>query len=587
MPFETPITVRQAVQNVLDGRYLLPSIQREFVWAPEQIETLFDSILRGYPISSFLFWVVPENQSDKWQFYRFLTKYHEANTHHNEPAQLVGGREVTAVLDGQQRLTSLVIGLTGSYAEKLPNKRRSNPAAYPIRRLHIDILNPADETDGDKRYALRFLTDAEAQNDNSRWWIALPELFQRVRNLNDLLNLMTDPRIGSAPQHQKEFASKVLSRVCECLNTESAIHYFLEREADLDKVLQIFIRINSGGTKLSYSDLLLSIATASWKGVDARQEIHELVDTLNSYSDELTVNKDFVLKSCLVLSDIGDIKFKVNNFNNVNMNLIEQKWPSIKEALNLTIQLIRSFGLSDRSLLSHNAIIPIAYYLYRKDVKKPFLTSGAYADDRRAIRRWLATVLLRGTFGSMADTILSAIRGVISESPCDLFPVGPIATRLAKLNRAVGFTEEEVDALLGIEYGDRRAFLILSLLYPDFDYSKPFHIDHAHPRTKLTERHLQQKGLNHQAAKAASDGRDTLPNLHLLQGGPNQAKSSMDFEEWLEKNHSTSASRGYFLTTHLFPDMSNFNYENIDEFFVKRRQILFDTLSSELIGTIR
>jgi hypothetical protein len=52
-------------------------------------------------------------------------------------------------------------------------------------------------------------------------------------------------------------------------NTNGNVNFFLEREADLDKVLQIFIRINSGGTKLSYPDLLLSIATASWKGTDA------------------------------------------------------------------------------------------------------------------------------------------------------------------------------------------------------------------------------------------------------------------------------------------------------------------------------
>jgi hypothetical protein len=50
MPFETPIPIRQDVQNVLDGKYVLPAIQREFIWEPEQIELLFDSLLRGYPI---------------------------------------------------------------------------------------------------------------------------------------------------------------------------------------------------------------------------------------------------------------------------------------------------------------------------------------------------------------------------------------------------------------------------------------------------------------------------------------------------------------------------------------------------------
>src|SRR3954449_7067154 len=104
MPFETPTTVRQVVQNVLDGKYLLPSIQREFVWTTDQIEMLFDSVLRGYPISSFLFWQVPQSQVTQWQLYKFLTEYHEAKTRHNEPAKFAEKREITAVLDGQQRL---------------------------------------------------------------------------------------------------------------------------------------------------------------------------------------------------------------------------------------------------------------------------------------------------------------------------------------------------------------------------------------------------------------------------------------------------------------------------------------------------
>src|ERR1700709_826704 len=107
MPFETPIPIRQAVQNVIDGRYVLPAIQREFIWEPEQIELLFDSLLRGYPISSFLFWEVPRSQVNDWQFYKFLTNYHELNARHNCPAVLIGHREVTRLLDGQHGPTTI------------------------------------------------------------------------------------------------------------------------------------------------------------------------------------------------------------------------------------------------------------------------------------------------------------------------------------------------------------------------------------------------------------------------------------------------------------------------------------------------
>jgi len=192
---------------------------------------------------------------------------------------------------------------------------------------------------------------------------------------------------------------------------------------------------------------LLSIATASWKGTDARQAIHGFVDELNSVNDELTFDQDFVLKSALVLSDISDVKFKVENFNAQNMGTIERAWPSIKVALSLAVQLAHSFGLTDRSLLSANALIPMAYYLLKKGATESYLNSSSGSADRSTIRQWLTRVLLRGTFGSMADTILSALRGVLQSAPANRFPEQEINERLIQLNRSVKFTPDEVQNL--------------------------------------------------------------------------------------------------------------------------------------------
>ena len=163
MSFQMPISIRTAVNKVIDSEYVLPAIQREFVWDTGQIEKLFDSVMRAYPINSFLFWEVPPNQQSQFQFYRFLTNYHQRDARHNPPYQSGGTKLVTAVLDGQQRLTSLVVGLHGSYAAKLPNKRRSNPLAYPVEVLHLDLLNSADPTqDEQMMFAFRFMQPAIA-----------------------------------------------------------------------------------------------------------------------------------------------------------------------------------------------------------------------------------------------------------------------------------------------------------------------------------------------------------------------------------------------------------------------------------------
>lgn len=122
----------------MNRQYFLPAIQREFVWKPEQIAQLFDSIMRGYPISSFLFWELNPENRDKWQVYKFLEKASHGGTH-NQLAHTDGLPNLALVLDGQQRLTSLLIGLRGTYVAKKKYKRWDNPDAWSDQRLSVRI----------------------------------------------------------------------------------------------------------------------------------------------------------------------------------------------------------------------------------------------------------------------------------------------------------------------------------------------------------------------------------------------------------------------------------------------------------------
>jgi len=155
MGFETPITIQKAIGEIQTNRYVLPAIQREFVWSAGQIENLFDSLIRGYPIGSFLFWkVLPEKIGD-FQFYRFMDRYHERDFTHNDSYSPPKVREVIAVLDGQQRLTALNIGLNGWYAYKLPRYWWNNDDAFPKRDLYINLKRPTSESVNG--YEFRFL----------------------------------------------------------------------------------------------------------------------------------------------------------------------------------------------------------------------------------------------------------------------------------------------------------------------------------------------------------------------------------------------------------------------------------------------
>ena len=115
MAYETPLTIAEVMRDISNNKYVLPSIQREYVWDTEQIETLFDSLMQDYPIGAFLFWEIEKSRLQDYDFYEFLRNYHEKNNTHNKKVDLKGSDGVTAVLDGQQRLTSIYIGLKGSY----------------------------------------------------------------------------------------------------------------------------------------------------------------------------------------------------------------------------------------------------------------------------------------------------------------------------------------------------------------------------------------------------------------------------------------------------------------------------------------
>ena len=100
----TTITIGDLLADV-NSRYFLPAIQRPFVWNSDQVITLIDSLLKGYPISSLMFWAVDEDLKRELRIYNFIENWKPGMQ--NLPAS-VNGRDVTLVLDGQQRITSLL-----------------------------------------------------------------------------------------------------------------------------------------------------------------------------------------------------------------------------------------------------------------------------------------------------------------------------------------------------------------------------------------------------------------------------------------------------------------------------------------------
>ncbi|MGB8033660.1 MAG: DUF262 domain-containing protein, partial [Nitrososphaeraceae archaeon] len=417
--FQTPITITEVVEEIHRKCYLLPAIQREVVWDDLQIIRLFDSIMREYTISSFLFWDIGESTVGKYQFYEFLRNYHERDNKHNLKANIISEKSVIGILDGQQRFSALYIGLKGSYAYKIPWKRWDSDDAFPERKLYLNLLFEAEPNELGMKYAFRFLTKEEASENNDRFFCFEVGKILKFNEQVEINDFLIDNGLNGKPKDIAKFANQTLFKLFHMVHEERLINYYLETSQDLEKVLNIFIRVNSGGTQLSYSDLLLCIASAEWN----EEEIINFVDEINR-NGRFAFDKDFVLKSCLVLSGL-DVAFKVDNFNTTNMKMIEEKWEKIMKARRLAVDLVYSFDYTSQTLVSTNAVIPIAYYILKINNPDTFVESGKYREDRIKIQKWFTASLLKKSFSGTSDNVLRQIREVLNE-PSETFPFDKI-----------------------------------------------------------------------------------------------------------------------------------------------------------------
>lgn len=573
MAYETPLTIAEVMQDISNNKYVLPSIQREYVWDTEQIETLFDSLMQDYPIGAFLFWEIEKSRLLDYDFYEFLRNYHEKNNTHNKKVDLKGSDGVTAVLDGQQRLTSIYIGLKGSYAYRLKYKQKKSENAYPVRYLYLNLIE--DAQDENNKYDFRFLTDKEFSGMTEGFWYKVGDILTMTQPGETSQYVLDNIAFaGTYTKEQTMHANNTLQKLYNVVHTDKTLSYYKEKAAELDKVLNIFIRVNSGGTVLTYSDLLLSIASAQWENHDAREEITEFVDDVNSIGGGFRINKDFVLKTALVLTDFPNIAFKVDNFNKPNMMKIEANWENIKRAIKQSVHLVSSFGYSGETLSSNNALIPIAYYLLTIGMPDNFVESGATKENRAKIKKWLIMALLKKAFSGQPDNVIRPIRDIIRENGNNEFPITQIVDKFKGTNKSIQFAEDDIDEyLLKLKYGKSETLSTLMLLYPSLDFSNKFHEDHMYPKSKFRKSYLRKMGVPEDKLDTYIDSVNDISNLQLLAAQLNEEKLNTDFDVWFNKEQVTDSDKIQYRTIHYLPEMK-YTYPNFLLFMEKRKQLI-------------
>ncbi|EMG99660.1 DUF262 domain-containing protein [Helicobacter pylori] len=387
------------------------------------------------------------------------------------------------------------------------------------------------------------------ENDEKHWWFKVGDILE----LKSVVNYAREHNLGDGE-------TELLEKLNKAFHDKQLISFFEETEKDLDKVLNIFIRVNSGGTELSYSDLLMSILSFS---SDIREKMNELVDALKDQGFS-NMKQDQVLKTCLLL--IGkDTTFELKNFNKKNIKEIEDNWEKITDSVYNAAKLLETFGYA--GYLGSAYILSSLAYFY-------FFKSKMNESDKEQALKFVRNAQITSYFTPSTDTKLNNIAHSMKDAPT----FESFNHNLAKHETSpLKITNDAIEEMMCLS-SHARVFPILQILYPHLNYkTTTFHIDHIYPKSKFNEK-------NKKLDKDFYGWKDYLFNRQPLEGAENIAKKAKDPEVWLKEEYKDhqQAIEEYKKRNYIDPTLK-LEWENIKEFREKREEAIIERLKEALL----
>lgn len=540
----------------INDKYFLPHIQRPFVWREDQMIRLFDSLLRGYPIGTFLFWRTKDDNVRRRKFIDiYFKKYSKDFNIEKLRLEDASTREDRIlVLDGQQRLQSLFIALNGKYDAK---------------ELYFNILSGEKESDEGTLYEFKFFK-IHPENSEENLWVKVKDIVSRLKGKHVYKVDIVDTILENTGIKKREIERRVernIESLEKAIKSDKRLSYYEEKEEDYERVFDIFVRVNSGGTTLSKSDLLFSFIKLKWKESEAEKEFPNLLEKINGV-EQFEFDIDFVLKTSLVL--IGSpVKYTVKTFTGGKGNeiagKIEHNWEKIKESVTTVVDLIGDFRINNKKLLpSKNALIPVIYYSYKYNKKSK---SSFDDDDKNIIKKWLLNILLSGTFSGQSDNLLEKARRTLDNLSTEKFPAKEINVEFPSGKK----TEVDEEILKDISYRTPESYLLLYLVYPygvdlnsssDANYPEQDHI--------FSKNELETLGYN-------KEDINRIGNIRLVTSSANNEKRATPYKEWIKSENPEE------LKLTLIPNNpEDWNVNNYKDFAQKRELLILEKVKEAL-----
>lgn len=537
-----------------EGGFWLPNIQRPFVWSEDQICRLFDSILREYPVSTLLIWKTTSEIRrrkfiDNWKDGLRLSDFYVPSDK----------RKKCLVLDGQQRLQSLFIALCGSFDGK---------------ELYFDILSGNLAAPDDVKYKFKFLNADFAKFP----WIKFKELIFTTKKAREIADEIAQSVETDLDDKDKDRIKDHIDLIDRTFKMDEAITY---QELDSidnpklyteDDVVEVFIRANSGGTKLSKSDLLFSLLSASWDV--ANDEMEDLLESLNRHG--FAFDRDFVLKTSLTVLNQG-ARYEVEKFRKPGVReAVEKEWQKIASAVQDVLDFVRgkTFIQCDKALPTYNVLIPLIYFRYH---------FSRTSRGTEGLDTYLLRCSLVGAFSGQSDNLIDALVAQIRSSKA--FDLEEIFDVIRSQGRSLELTE---DRFWQTGYGSDSIHLLFNLWYRNFNYTPAYEnnlpqVDHIFPQTALKKIKIENPRTGRKdLMKYRESDRNQLANCMLLSRGENGAQGKWDTlpEVWFANKDED------YLKMHLIPrDPALWKLDRFEDFVEARKVLLKEHFKDFLIGT--
>lgn len=560
------MSVLTALEYVNSGHMLLPDIQREYVWDYSDIEKLFESIIDEYPVGSCIMWETSRTtlNKEKPNLYYFVRDFKKDNTPKNNKAPELFSSESDEkayyiVLDGQQRITSLNIALMGSFISFKGGRgyAQQNPNSWIKRELYynLNFYNNSENDDENPPKRFSFLSADELKDGN---WYKIKEILA----FDDLETYIEDLIEKGYNKKTKRDLSVLFNRL-HASSEGGLIHYYCIKENDYDEALDIFVRVNSTGKKLAKSDLLFSTLIDGWK--EGKEEIDNLIKSMNSKGDGFHFNRDYLMRLALVLVD-ADTNLKIQSLTKRTVNDIRTNWNTVKSASEDMVDALVEIGLSDETLTSYNATMPIAYYLYKGGKLRD-------VDAKKEVKKFISVSTAKRLFGVASNSALNNTRNALKSLDCKktAFSLSLFSDVTLTGDRNFNVTKEEIERWLDNYEKGQNTYVLLALLYPNLKLSQvSFHQDHCHPYVSFENKNIRSLELSDDKVREWQKKRNLLPNLQFLEGSENESKNKTPLKDWISAGNSIK----------YFPEGVSLELKDFDVFFDKRKDLMKKELYS-------